>query len=264
MFRFATPWLLGLLLPVAGIYVLRVRRNGHPGLRMPGLSDAKAVNRLEAVKRVARDLLAGRAGDRIGLVVFGTEAYTQLPLTRDYNAIVQALERMELGSAGRTTSIGDGLGISVKRLMDVPSKSNVIILLTDGRNNSGELSPSLAADIAARSGIRVYTIGVGGKEPAPFVIENPMFGKQVVYQNVDIDEETLEDVAKKTGGLYFRAENTDGLAQIYKTIDQLEKTEATMKIHADYRELYAWFVLPAFVLLGLWIVLANTRYVRLP
>jgi len=224
----------------------------------------KVLNRLQAVKNVVNDFIQRREADRIGLVVFGSEAYTQLPLTRDYKAIAQALDRIEIGAAGSMTAIGDALGIGVKRLKDVESKSNVLILLTDGRSNAGELPPETAADIAARAGVKVYTIGVGGKEPAPFLVQDPVFGRRVVYQAVEIDEATLRSIAEKTGGLYFRAENTDGLKRIYATIDKLEKNEAKVKVYGDYRELYPWFVLPALVLIGLWLTLTHTRFLRLP
>ncbi len=222
------------------------------------------VNRLEAVKGVVRDFVGKREGDRIGLVVFGDAAYTQTPLTRDYQTIVRALDMLEIGAAGAKTAIGDALGVSLKRLKDVESKSNVIILLTDGRSNAGEIDPAAAASIAAKTGVKVYTIGVGGREPAPFVVDSGLFGPRVVYKEVDIDEKTLRDIAAGTGGQYFRAEDTDSLDRIYGFIDELEKTEAKMKTYAEYKNLYPYFLGPAAVLLCCWIVLVNTRCLRLP
>ncbi len=224
----------------------------------------QVVNRLEAVKGVVRDFIANRFGDRVGIVVFGTEAYTQLPLTRDYDTLLQVLDKIEIGSAGPQTAIGDALGVSLKRLRDVQSKSNVIVLLTDGRSNAGELTPEAAADIATRAGVTIYTIGVGGREPAPFVVTSPLFGRRLERRNVEIDEKTLERIARKTGGLYFRAENTEGLRRCYETINNLEKNEVKVKTHADYTDLYPWLVLPAFCLLALWAVLGTTRCLRLP
>jgi len=222
------------------------------------------VNRLEAVKGVVQEFVGKRTGDRIGMVVFGSHAYTQVPLTRDYATIVSILERLSIGSAGKSTAIGDAIGISLKRLEDIRSKSNVIILLTDGQSNSGEFSPGAAAEIAVIKSVRIYTIGVGSRGRAPFLINDPVFGRRYVYQQVDIDETTLKDIARKTGGLYFRAENTEGLQRIYDTIDQLEKTEVKVKTYAEFSELYGWFLLPAIVLLMLRIILINTRFLRIP
>ena len=224
----------------------------------------KIVNRLEAVKGVVQDFIAKRNGDRIAMVVFGTHAYTQLPLTRDYNTIASILERLQIGAAGPNTAIGDGIGISLKRLEDVKSKSNIIILLTDGQSNSGELSPSIATELAAQKGIKIYTVGVGTRGQVPFLIKDPVFGERYVHQQVDIDENALKDIATKTGGLYFKAENTEGLQQIYNTIDSLEKTEVKIKTYAEYNELYRYLLIPAFILLGAWIVLTHTRFLSVP
>lgn len=222
------------------------------------------VNRLDAVKGVIGPFVSKRTGDRIGMVVFGTHAYTQLPLTRDYNTIDTILSRVRIGAAGKSTAIGDAIGISLKRLADIPSKSNIIILLTDGRSNSGELTPETAVEIAAAKNVRVYTIGVGRDGEAPFRINVPGFGERYVYQRVEIDEKTLQLIAEKTGGLYFRAEDTRGLEKIYDTIDELEKTEVTVKTYDSYRELYRYLLLPAFCCLGLWMFLTQTRFLRIP
>lgn len=224
----------------------------------------KIVNRLQAVKGVIRNFISKRNGDRIGMVVFGSNAYTQIPLTRDYNTISSILERLKIGSAGKSTAIGDAIGISLKRLKDIKSKSNVIILLTDGRSNSGEFSPDAASEIAVQNNVKIYTIGVGSKGRAPFLIHDPVFGDRYIYQHVDIDEDTLKDIANKTGGLYFRAEDTKALNQIYATIDRLEKTEIKIKTYDNYKELYLYFLIPALVLLGVWILLSNTRFLRVP
>jgi len=224
----------------------------------------KIVNRLEAVKSVVSDFISKRMSDRIALVVFGTNAYTQLPLTRDYNTIASILERLQIGAAGDNTAIGDAIGISLKRLEDVKSKSNIIILLTDGQSNTGELSPENAADIAVRKKVKIYTIGVGTRGEAPFLVRHPVLGERYVYQKVDMDEKTLKNIADKTGGLYFRAEDSEGLKKIYDTIDKLEKTEAKVKSFAEYKELYPFFLIPAFVLLVLWITLVNTRFLSVP
>ncbi|MDM8526035.1 VWA domain-containing protein [Desulfococcaceae bacterium HSG8] len=220
----------------------------------------RTVNRLEAVRGVVQDFISKRSGDRICMVVFGSEAYTQLPLTRDYNTIVSILDRLEIGAAGSETAIGDAIGISLKRLQDIKSKSNIIILLTDGESNSGQLAPETAAEIAVRKNIKIYTIGVGTK--GKILVNDPFLGAR--YIRVNIDEDTLTDIAKKTGGLYFRAENIEGLQKIYDTIDKLEKTEIKVKSFAEYTELYSHFLIPAFVFLGLWIILSNTRFLKIP
>ncbi|HSO19739.1 MAG TPA: VWA domain-containing protein [Desulfosarcina sp.] len=222
------------------------------------------VNRLEAVKGVVQDFVAGRSGDRIGMVVFGTHAYTQLPLTRDYNTIVNMLDRLKIGAAGERTAIGDAIGISIKRLADIESKSNIIILLTDGQSNAGELSPETAGEIARQKKVKIYTIGVGTRGKAPFLINDPLFGERYAYQQVNIDEGTLEAIAQKTGGSYFRAEDLDALQQIYDTIDKLEKTEVKVDIFADYSEVYPYLLLPAILLLPVYVILRNTRYLVVP
>jgi len=226
--------------------------------------ETKVLNRLEAVKGVVRAFISERNGDRIGLVVFGDNAYTQLPLTRDYNTIVSVLERLRIGAAGKRTAIGDAIGISLKRLEDIESRSNIIILLTDGQSNTGELSPEAAAEIAMQEGVKVYTIGVGTRGKAPYLIQDPVWGERYVYQQVNIDEDTLRAIADKTGGAYFRAENLADLQEVYGTIDELEKTKVNIKTYAEYREYYSYLLIPAFTMLGLWIVLSNTRFLRIP
>lgn len=226
--------------------------------------EGKVVDRLEAVKGVVGDFIQERAGDRIGMVVFGSNAFTQLPLTRDYSTISYVLEKLEIGSAGPNTAIGDAIGISVKRLDDVESKSNVIILLSDGESNSGSMAPDAAAGIAAEKNVKIYTIGVGTKGKAPFKVNSPFFGERFVYQKVNIDEAALKDIAQKTGGLYFRAENTDGLKKIYETIDRLEKTKKKVKAYAEYKEYYPYLLIPALFCLALAVILGNTRYLRVP
>ena len=213
---------------------------------------------------MVREFIANRSGDRIGLVVFGSQAYTQLPLTRDYNTISTLLERLEIGSAGRATAIGDALGISLKRLEDIESRSNIIILLTDGRSNSGEFEPLTAAAVAKQKGVKVYTVGVGSKGRVPVPMNHPVFGNRQIYQRVEIDKKTLQAIADETGGLYFRAENMDRLKEIYANIDQMEKTEVKTKTFAEYQDLYRYLLVPALGLLAVWILLQNTRYLRVP
>ncbi len=224
----------------------------------------KIINRLEAVKGVIQQFVANRAGDRIGLVVFGEHAYTQLPLTRDYDTIVDILDRVQIGAAGKSTAIGDAIGISLKRLEDIESKSNIIVLLTDGRSNSGELSPEAAVEIAAQKKVKIYTIGVGSEGKAPFRVNVPGYGERYVYQRVDMDEETLKTIATSTHGRYFRAADTDTLEKIYETIDSLEKTKVTVKTYDNYRDLYQSILAAAFGFLSIWLALSYTRLLRVP
>lgn len=223
--------------------------------------EGKMCNRLDAVRHVIREFVSKRGGDRISMVVFGSEAYTQLPLTRDYDTIATMLDRIKIGAAGPSTAVGDAIGISVKRLSDIESKSNIIILLTDGRSNSGELSPETAAEIAKQKDIKIYTVGIGtsGK---PVLFLHPTYG--YIRQRVDMDEESLKKIADQTGGLYFNARDTEGLKKIYGRIDMLEKTEVKMETFAEYREYYHYLLVPAFVLIGIWILLTNTRFLRVP
>ena len=226
--------------------------------------EGEMVNRLTAVKSVVSEFVAGRSGDRIGMVVFGTNAFTQVPLTRDYDTLSFILDRLKIGAAGNKTAIGDAVGISLKRLRDIESKSNVIILLTDGVSNAGELSPEDAADIAAGRGVKIHAIGVGSSGKVPFLVNHPVFGQQYIYRQVDMDEAALKTIAQKTGGLYFKAENTEALKRIYDTIDAMEKTEAKSNVYAVYNDLYPWLVISALLLLVTRIVLENTLYLEAP
>jgi Ca-activated chloride channel family protein len=221
------------------------------------------VPRLQVVKRVVNDFIKGRKNDRIGMVVFGQEAFTQCPLTLDYGVLLSFLEKVEIGMAGDSTAIGSALAVCVKRLKDLQSKSKVIILLTDGRHNAGSVTPPTAADIAKSFNIKIYTIGVGTEGEAPFLVDS-FFGKQYVYQKVDLDEDTLKDVANRTAGKYFRATNTEALENIYKQIDAMEKTEVKLKEYMEYEELFGWLLVPGLVLLLLEILLANTRLRKIP
>ncbi len=220
-------------------------------------------NRLEVVKSVVEEFVQKRDNDQIGLVVFGAEAFTQCPLTLDHGIVATFMERLEIGMAGSATAVGSALGTAVKRLRDSEAKSKVVILLTDGRSNAGSLSPAKAAEVAATFGIKIYTIGAGSREKAPFIVDS-LFGKQVVYQDVEIDEKTLRRIASLTGGEYFRAEDERALQQIYEQIDRLEKTEITMSSYMEYNEQFRWFVIPALALLLLEVVLLGTRFRKLP
>lgn len=220
-------------------------------------------NRLQVAVDVVRKFVTARPNDQLGLVVFGEHAFTQAPLTLDHRLLETFLGRLEIGMAGDATAIGDAVGIGVKRLQQSPAESKVIVLLTDGRNNAGRLAPVTAAEAAAAFGIKLYAIGAGGKGQAPFLVDTG-FGKRLIYESVDIDDETLQRMAEVTGGKYFRAEDERGLAEIYAEIDRLERTEITMESYTEYDDRYEWLVAPALVLLLLEIGLLGTRLRALP
>lgn len=221
------------------------------------------ANRLDVVKNVVDDFISRRPHDRIGMVIFGEEAYTQCPLTFDSDTLSMFLKWIRIGIVGDGTSIGNAIATSVKRLKDQHTKSKIIILLTDGRNNAGEIAPLTAAQIAKEYDIKIYTIGVGSRGPVPY-LENTPFGTRRVYARLDLDEETLGEIAEITGGKYFRATETKELEEIYATIDELEKTEVKVKEYHDYRELYLWFLAFGFFLLLMEVLLSQTVFQRIP
>ncbi|MEA2040499.1 MAG: VWA domain-containing protein [Thermodesulfobacteriota bacterium] len=215
--------------------------------------DDKPVTRLTAVKKVVDDFIKKRETDRIGLVVFGDEAFTQSPLTMDKGLLLGLVDKMETGMAGDRTAIGSAIAISGKRLKDLKAKSKILILLTDGRNNAGDITPEQAADAVRALGIKIYTIGVGGTGPAPFKVKT-FFGTRIIHQQVDLDENTLRKVAKIGGGRYFRAADSEELSEVYGIIDKQEKTEVKVKEFFHFRELYFYFLIPGLILLGLEII----------
>jgi len=219
--------------------------------------NGEPVSRLTAVKKVVTDFIKKREMDRIGLVVFGEEPFTQSPLTLDKGLLLTLVEKMEIGMAGDRTALGSAIALGGKRLKDIPAKSKILIALTDGRSNAGEVTPEQAAEAAHALGVKIYTIGVGGKEPAPFKVQT-LFGPKVVYQRVDLDEETLKKVAQIGNGKYFRAADSDELTKIYDVIDRAEKTEVNVKEFFHFRELYPYFLIPALLILGMEIVAKAT------
>jgi Ca-activated chloride channel family protein len=226
--------------------------------------EGQRVNRLEAVKSVVKQFVDGRPNDRLGLVLFGARPYTQCPLTLDHGWLLQNLERAQIGMIEDGTAIGSALATAAGRLKSSDAKSKVVILLTDGQNNAGKVSPLTAADATAALRIKTYTIGAGTRGLAPFPARD-LFGN-VVYQpvQVDIDEETLTAIADKTGGRYFRATDTESLQKIYEDIDRLERTEFEAPRYLDYDEWYPWLLLPAVLLLGVELTLSQTVLRRLP
>ena len=227
------------------------------------IKDEKRDTRLAMVKDVVSQFIDNRPNDRMGMVVFGSEAYTQCPLTLDQGILKSFLSKLDIGMAGDSTAIGSAIGIAVKRLKDLESKSKVIILLTDGQNNAGSLPPLQAAQTAKAFGIKIHTIAVGTHGKAPFLV-NSIFGQRYVYQQVDIDEDTLKKISDLTGGQYFRATDLESLKTIYKQIDEMEKSEVKVIDHSEYTELFHYFLIPGLLILLSEILLSNTVLRRIP
>ena len=216
-------------------------------------------DRLEASKNVATEFISGRPYDRMGLVVFSGESFTQCPLTTDHAVLINLLREIQSGMIEDGTAIGMGLATAVNRIKDSEAKSKVIILLTDGVNNRGEIAPATAAGIAKTYGIRVYTIGVGTQGMAPYPVQTP-FGMQYQDMPVEIDEGILQEIAQTTGGKYFRATDNDKLVQVYNEIDKLEKSKIDVRQFSRKQEKYLLPALFAFCLLVLEILARNTIF----
>ncbi len=227
--------------------------------------DGARANRLAAVKSVVGDFVDGRGpGDRIGLVLFAARPYTQCPLTLDHGWLTANLARAEIGMIEDGTAVGSALAAAVSRLEASDGKGKVIVLLTDGQNNAGKVRPVTAAEAAKTLGYRVYTIGAGTRGMAPFPATD-LFGNRVYRPvAVDIDEDTLREIAKITGGRYFRATDTESLAEIYAEIDALEKSEHAGLYYQEYEELYPWLLAPALLLLAAEMVIGRTALRVLP
>ncbi|WP_417513896.1 vWA domain-containing protein [Marinobacter sp.] len=208
----------------------------------------RSINRLQAVKKVLNEFIARRQGDRLGLILFGTEPYVQAPLTFDLATLETLLQESGIGMAGRATAIGDAVGLATKRLRDRPQQQRVVILLTDGANTAGEISPDKATEIAAAASIRLYTIGIG----ADSMIQRGLLGSRRVNPSRDLDENLLIRMAQQTGGEYFRARSLPELELIYETIDQLEPIELEGKFYRPVTDLFFW---PAGIAAALWLSL---------
>ena len=216
-------------------------------------------DRLEASKNVATEFISGRPYDRIGLVVFSGESFTQCPLTTDHAVLINLLRDIESGMIEDGTAIGNGLATAVNRIKDSEAKSKVIILLTDGVNNRGDIAPATAADIAKTFGIRVYTVGVGTIGMAPYPVQTP-FGLQYQNMPVEIDEDILKEISQVTGGMYFRATNNDKLVQVYSEIDKLEKSKIDVRQFSRKDEKYMSIALLAFIFVSLDILARHTIF----
>ena len=228
------------------------------------LAEDLQPNRLEAAKAVGSDFVGGRRNDRVGLVAFAGQAFTQAPLTFDYTVVQSLLGELQIGMIEDGTAVGMGLATAVKRLQASPAESKVVILLTDGSSNRGEIGPVTAAQMARALGVRVYTIGAGSQGTARVPVADPLGGTRYATMRVDIDEPTLREVAEITGGRYFRATDTESLAEIYAEIDELERTEIEVQNFTQYGEEFPLPLGLGFLLLMLELGLSQTALRTLP
>jgi Ca-activated chloride channel family protein len=226
--------------------------------------DGEEISRVQLVRETVGDFINGRPNDRIGMVAFAGEAYLMSPLTLDHDWLLQNVQRLQVGLAGDATAIGSALATCANRLRDQHSKSKIIVLLTDGANNAGKISPIAAAEAAHALGIKIYTIGAGSADVAKFPMRD-IFGR-VTYTTipVDIDNDALQKIADIGGGKFFRAADYDTLKHVYKEINQLETSKSAVKYFHHVKEYFTYALYPGLLLLGLEIILAHTRLRRVP
>jgi Ca-activated chloride channel family protein len=214
--------------------------------------DGRPANRLQVVKAAASTFIEQRKGDRLGLILFGSQAYQQTPLTFDRDTVATLLNEAVVGLAGKETAIGDAIGLALKRLRAADARDRVLILLTDGANTTGEVEPRQAAKLAAAEGLRIYTIGLGAKP----MRQETFFGPRIINPSADLDEGTLKDIAEITGGRYFRATDTASLESIYQELDRLEPAARDTEYFRPHQSLFIW---PLGLALVISIVLAASR-----
>jgi Ca-activated chloride channel family protein len=217
--------------------------------------NGQPVDRLTLVKAAANDFIAQRKGDRLGLILFGSKAYLQTPLTFDHTTVADMLADASIGLAGVETAMGDAMGLAIKELTQNAEKDRILILLTDGGNNAGQVQPLEAARLAAQNHIRIYTIGLG----ASALVINSLLGPQVINPVSDLDQDVLKTIAKQTGGLYFRAANAEDLYQVYQTMDQIEPVAADAGRFHPVTPLYAWPLAVALLLSG-WLAIRKLPF----
>jgi len=222
------------------------------------------ISRVDVVRETVAQFVKDRPNDRLGMVVFAGQAYLMSPLTLDHNWLLQNVERLQVGLAGDATAIGSAIAVSANRLRHESGKSKIIVLLTDGANNAGKITPYAAAEAAHALGIKIYTIGAASSDVAKFPMRD-MFGR-VVYTTipVDIDVDALKKIADITGGKYYRATDYDSLKNVYAEINKLETTQVAVKRFEHIKEYFVWAIYPGLLFLGLEIALAHTRWRRLP
>ncbi len=226
--------------------------------------DFKPVNRIAVAKEEAKKFVSSRRNDRIGLVVFARKGYTQCPLTLDYQVLEKLIDDVEIGLIKDGTAIGLGIGTAVNRLRDSTAKSKVIILLTDGENNAGNLDPITAAELARSFKIKIYSVCIGKGGLVPFPVEDPIFGKRYVQAEVKIDTKVLKRISDITDGAFFQAGDPKALEEAYKKISELEPSEIKVKEYSSFYELYHFFLVPGIILFLLDILLSRTIFAKLP
>ncbi|MGB2706335.1 MAG: VWA domain-containing protein [Candidatus Omnitrophota bacterium] len=266
--------ILALARPVWPVAQAKVRREGIDIVLAVDVSTSmraedfeigtRRMNRLDVVKDVIEDFIRRRKNDRIGMIVFASRTYTVCPLTLDKNWLLKNLDRVQIGMVGDGTAIGSGIASALNRLKDTKAEDRVIILLTDGRNNTGKIHPLTAAEMATTLAVKVYTIGAGSRGPVPYPFRDA-FGR-IVYKpvKIDIDEETLGKIASITGARYYRATDTASLREIYDQINRLETYQIEERGYTEYRELFPLFLFPGLIILFLEIILANTILRTIP
>lgn len=219
----------------------------------------QTINRLTAVKKVVGNFVEQRKSDRLGLILFGTQAYLQAPLTYDRQTVKTLLQETEIGFAGDNTSIGDAIGLAVKRLRSRPDAQRVLIILTDGANTAGELQPLKAAELAEQEHVKIYTIGFGADE---MIVDDGFFGARKVNPSQDLDEPTMRGIAEKTGGEYFRARNLQELDEIHRELNRLEPIESEQEIFRPLKNLFYWPLALAFLLSLAWAIMDILKHRR--
>jgi len=226
--------------------------------------NGQELSRVEVVRETVGDFIQARPNDRIGMVVFAGEAYLMSPLTLDHSILLQDVERLQVGLAGDATAIGSAIASCANRLRDQPAKSKIIVLLTDGANNAGKITPFAAAEAAHALGIKIYTIGAGSSDVAKFPTHDIFGRKTYTTIPVDIDEGALKKIADIGGGKFYRAADYDTLKRVYKEINQLETSEVGVKHFEHVQEYFVWALYPGLLFLGLEVALAHTRWRRIP
>jgi len=226
--------------------------------------DFEPKNRFYVAKTVMRTFIEELRHDRVGLVVFAAKAYTRCPLTLDYGALLNVLDNIKLGEIEDGTAIGNALATCLNRLRESKAKSKVVILVTDGVNNRGEIQPIDAAEIAKTFGIKIYTVGVGSTGTARIPVDDPVYGRIYANMQVEIDEESLKKIAEITNGLYYRATDRPSLERIFEDIAGLEKTEIEVKTYTHYNERFHDFLIPALILILICTLLGQTRLAKIP
>jgi Ca-activated chloride channel family protein len=226
--------------------------------------DFEPHNRFYVAKSVVHKFVEGLHQDRCGLVLFASKALTLCPLTMDYGALQGVLDSTELGTVEDGTAIGSAIAVSLNRLRESKAKSKVIVLVTDGVNNRGEIQPIDAAEMARSLGVKIYTVGVGSNGTARFPINDPVYGKTYVEMKVEIDEDSLKQIAEKTNGFYYRSTDRPSLEKIFADIGQLEKTKTKVKTYTHYNERFADFLLPALALIFIGTLAEFTRFGKIP